>query len=291
MTSVKLYYLSGDIARLDECPTVGSIMAQVAMKHGRFASDVAVVCPDSGKDLTKPHSQAPPPAVSVVLKQAEDPPSIEDLDLTILLHAGYEDIATCNRAIEIIRRSHAPEVGLCVYWSIFDRILENYDPSWTLEMLRTLVRTGIHVDTVLHGFCQNNNKEAVEKLLAAGISPDGQDMEGNAALSFACSEGHADIVEILLSNGANVNIKERKGITPLSSASSGGHENIVKLLLAHGAQENRHGWAIHFASRGGHHNIVAPHTLLTSRVAAPQWGSHQKRCTALTWDAMTKPAI
>eukprot|EP00397_Hematodinium_sp_SG-2012_P070947 GEMP01135601.1.p2 GENE.GEMP01135601.1~~GEMP01135601.1.p2 ORF type:complete len:106 (+),score=26.68 GEMP01135601.1:103-420(+) len=105
MTSVKLYYLSGDIARLDECPTVGSIMAQVAMKHGRFASDVAVVCPDSGKDLTKPHSQAPPPAVSVVLKQAEDPPSREDLDLTILLHAGYEDIATCNRAIEIMRRS------------------------------------------------------------------------------------------------------------------------------------------------------------------------------------------
>eukprot|EP00397_Hematodinium_sp_SG-2012_P066921 GEMP01101897.1.p1 GENE.GEMP01101897.1~~GEMP01101897.1.p1 ORF type:complete len:143 (+),score=32.38 GEMP01101897.1:111-539(+) len=106
MTAVTVHYLSGDPLHLDDCATVGSLMVQVAILHQRFASDVAVVCPDTGKDLTKPHTQVPPPTVSIVLKQEECPPSADDLHLALLLHAEREDTETCARALHNLRQFH-----------------------------------------------------------------------------------------------------------------------------------------------------------------------------------------
>eukprot|EP00397_Hematodinium_sp_SG-2012_P068148 GEMP01109033.1.p1 GENE.GEMP01109033.1~~GEMP01109033.1.p1 ORF type:complete len:126 (+),score=27.47 GEMP01109033.1:148-525(+) len=105
MTAVKVNYLSGDPLHLENCATVGSIMVQVAKLHERFAPDIAVVCLDKGKELTDPRSKVLSSAVTVVLHQAADPPAQENLCLALLLHAEYEDVTTCARALEMLRRS------------------------------------------------------------------------------------------------------------------------------------------------------------------------------------------
>eukprot|EP00397_Hematodinium_sp_SG-2012_P056710 GEMP01070240.1.p1 GENE.GEMP01070240.1~~GEMP01070240.1.p1 ORF type:complete len:101 (+),score=10.36 GEMP01070240.1:41-304(+) len=71
MAVIQARYLNGSSIQLTNCESVGRIMVHVADLHKRFAQEVAVTCPDTGRDLTDPVSQIPPPVVQIVIKPEE----------------------------------------------------------------------------------------------------------------------------------------------------------------------------------------------------------------------------
>lgn len=65
MHSVDVRYLNGESVRLDNCPTVGDIMVQLAERHNRFASDVLVFCAETGDHLLTTQKNSVHPKKSV----------------------------------------------------------------------------------------------------------------------------------------------------------------------------------------------------------------------------------
>ncbi len=77
--------------------------------------------------------------------------------------------------------------------------------------------------------------DKLRQALAAGVSPNATDGEGNALLLLAAREGFPAVAELLLQKGAKVDAGNAKGETPLLVASYRGHDDMVKVLLKYGA--------------------------------------------------------
>eukprot|EP00397_Hematodinium_sp_SG-2012_P035535 GEMP01038235.1.p1 GENE.GEMP01038235.1~~GEMP01038235.1.p1 ORF type:complete len:379 (+),score=101.33 GEMP01038235.1:104-1240(+) len=238
MTRVEARYLSGDAVFLDNCETVGRIMVRIALLHHRFASDIAVVCPATGKELTDSPSEIPPALVSIVVKQ-EDAQVLgeNDLRVTLQLHAEYGDIATCVRALDMLHRAH-PEIETeFVTKMLHDAARRASDDQ--RNIVRTLVSAGVNAANALGRASWDGCTQAVEALLSAGVSPDARNEVGDPALMCATWNKRHNVVELLLSGGAHVDHADMHGDTPLTIASSisgGGHTDLMQVLLSAGAQ-------------------------------------------------------
>ena len=82
------------------------------------------------------------------------------------------------------------------------------------------------------------DKDAVNRLLDAGVNPNSHDSDGATALMYASLKGHTHVVQLLLTRGASINAKGTYGDTALMNAAWGGHVDVVKLLLKKGANPN-----------------------------------------------------
>jgi ankyrin repeat protein len=121
-----------------------------------------------------------------------------------------------------------------------------YEPSWTLERIRLLLREGAHVNardtqgrTPLHwaawqGFHRYHSQPAAadvcEILLEAGASVNARDDLGRTPLYYACNEGYRSIVECLLEAGADAAIAGNDGRTAADIAAERGFEEILARL-------------------------------------------------------------
>ena len=78
---------------------------------------------------------------------------------------------------------------------------------------------------------------AVERLLAAGISPDFSDAAHNGAhpLHRCAWRGFPQIAELLLKHGATVDCRNSMGATPLMNTAITNRPDVAKVLLAFGA--------------------------------------------------------
>ncbi len=107
---------------------------------------------------------------------------------------------------------------------------------------------------------EQGNIDAVNALLAAGVSPDAKLSGGWTALMSAATHGHNVVVRTLLRQGADVNIKNDDGKTALTAAAWNGHSDVVKELLDNGArvnEQNNDGWtALMYAAWNGHRQVV-----------------------------------
>jgi uncharacterized protein len=144
-----------------------------------------------------------------------------------------------------------------------------------LEILKLLFeaggKTGEKDATILHCAAVTGNTAILEFLISKGADLNGEDQEGNSALSLAIENEHPEIVEALLrhgarpisesevvqikfvagarkgnipkmsellSKGAEINGKTRSGETALVAASCAQQEASVKWLLTKGADAN-----------------------------------------------------
>ncbi|KAG8463545.1 hypothetical protein KFE25_003818 [Diacronema lutheri] len=103
----------------------------------------------------------------------------------------------------------------------------------------------------LHG-----QREGVETLLGAGVSPDAyRDEFGCTALHMAARCGSRTIVERLLDARAELDVASTLGRTPLAEASAGQHAAVVEALVAAGARvAHLDRWGRHAALAG----VVVP---------------------------------
>ena len=72
--------------------------------------------------------------------------------------------------------------------------------------------------------------QAMESLLARGISVNARDWNGTTALIVAVQIGHEDMVARLLDLGANPELVDINGLTALQYAKQLGHGQIEPLL-------------------------------------------------------------
>lgn len=103
--------------------------------------------------------------------------------------------------------------------------------------------------------------DAVEKLLALGLSIHAVDAQGATALLRACGCGHAALVGRLLELGADPEQKAPSGATPLSAAVTARRDAVVATLLKRGMPVDQRlpagGTALMIAAALGFPEIVA----------------------------------
>lgn len=91
--------------------------------------------------------------------------------------------------------------------------------------------------------------EALREGLAAGLSANHCDDQGQTLLMLATYHGHVDTAALLLEHGAEVDRRNHHGQTPLGGAAYKGFASLVRLLIEHGADPE--------ADQGGGHRPVA----------------------------------
>jgi len=99
----------------------------------------------------------------------------------------------------------------------------------------------------------------VKSLIAAGVSPNTEDQNGNPMLILAIRDNSTNVLELLLSNkNIDVDISNKQGETPLMMASIDGNLPIVKaLVLQNKAKINHIGWTpLHYACAKGHLEVA-----------------------------------
>eukprot|EP00397_Hematodinium_sp_SG-2012_P042435 GEMP01046939.1.p1 GENE.GEMP01046939.1~~GEMP01046939.1.p1 ORF type:complete len:234 (+),score=36.90 GEMP01046939.1:42-743(+) len=213
MASVEARYLDGSSVQVKNCESIGGIMVHIANLHQRFASEITVVCPESGKDLSDEPSQSPPSLVQVVVKLRPDGTQSwadEELLLTLCLHAQHEDAPTCKRAYDILNKKNLGDK--CMLKNILDKADGDLDTE--AKILRTLFRLGVELkkqNFLLKLACESGDEKKVKMLLSEGVPVDYEsgsdernvgiiDSNKGSALSVAAFEGHADVVKILLTH-------------------------------------------------------------------------------------------
>ena len=133
-----------------------------------------------------------------------------------------------------------------------------------LDAIQALVAGGLSVDTrdsekhtPLMWAAFNGHTPVVRCLLDQGAKLDARDESGRTALLYASSGPFAETVELLLKKGAEVNVQGTlEGFTALMTAAAEGQEKVVRLLLSHGADpslKDKDGdTAESFATQKGH---------------------------------------
>eukprot|EP00397_Hematodinium_sp_SG-2012_P049910 GEMP01057775.1.p1 GENE.GEMP01057775.1~~GEMP01057775.1.p1 ORF type:complete len:473 (+),score=30.01 GEMP01057775.1:40-1458(+) len=251
MAFIQARYLDGSSIQLTKCESVGNIMIHVANLHKRFGPEVAVTCPDTGRDLTDPHSQIPPPVVQIIIKPEE---KITDANLlsALRLHSQYKDVSTCARAYEMLQKRHSENEIYKVLRDLLDKPDNGgMDIKIQKNIMETLLRVGVNLNYFLYKASKKGNASRVKMLLSAGIPVECNEVEDEEPycehnfappLSAAARSGEVGVVKLLLAHKADVN---RKAIlsdttfgTPLLLACEYSRADVVRELITHKAAVN-----------------------------------------------------
>eukprot|EP00397_Hematodinium_sp_SG-2012_P027687 GEMP01029107.1.p1 GENE.GEMP01029107.1~~GEMP01029107.1.p1 ORF type:complete len:563 (+),score=53.75 GEMP01029107.1:41-1690(+) len=251
MAVIQARYLNGSSIQLTNCESVGRIMVHVADLHKRFAQEVAVTCPDTGRDLTDPVSQIPPPVVQIVIKP-EEQITEENLLSALRFHGQYEDVSTCARAYEMLQKERDEDEIYSVLLGVLDTA-ENGGTATEIQknIVQTLLRVGVNLNCFLSDACENGNESRVKMLLAAGVpvecnevdKPDTGFYNFAPPLSVAARNGELGLVKVLLAHKADVNrkaaISDKDYGTPLLFACKcSWGDDVVRELITHKAAVN-----------------------------------------------------
>eukprot|EP00397_Hematodinium_sp_SG-2012_P034599 GEMP01037120.1.p1 GENE.GEMP01037120.1~~GEMP01037120.1.p1 ORF type:complete len:543 (+),score=35.79 GEMP01037120.1:69-1697(+) len=284
MTTIEARYIDGSSVKVSKVESVSDIMVYFAKMHKQFASDVVVVCADTGKLLSDASSQIPPSVVQVALKQ-ETERTDQDLLLTLRLHSMFEDDATCVLAYYLLQKQYNEEENgwKLILETILDEVLEAGacgDAKIEQNILRTLIRLGVNANYFLQEAAGNGNEGRVRMLLADGVPVERNYYEScdervcsAPVLSIAAWEGHADIVKILLVQKAEVSewsalheipsnsicSNPVKDTTSIILACHKGHADVVKVLIDHKAHLDRAldcNWPLNAACSEGHIDVA-----------------------------------
>jgi thiosulfate/3-mercaptopyruvate sulfurtransferase len=92
-----------------------------------------------------------------------------------------------------------------------------------------------HAMTPLMQACRLGDGGVVDGLLAAGVTLDAVNADGNNALWLACYSGDLGIIDRLLASGIDIDRQNDSGATCLMYAASSGKSAVVSRLLSAGA--------------------------------------------------------
>ncbi|PYP85429.1 MAG: hypothetical protein DMF61_16340 [Blastocatellia bacterium AA13] len=85
---------------------------------------------------------------------------------------------------------------------------------------------------------RQGKQNSVQRMLAAGKSPNVTRAGGTSALMYASRDGYVDIAKLLIDAGANVNARDGDGDDALMYAALDGRSEVISLLLSNGANLN-----------------------------------------------------
>ena len=131
------------------------------------------------------------------------------------------------------------------------------------ELLARLLGAGLRMPAV-HTSCQGYllNANALQTLLAHGMSPDQMNWQHQTLLHHASTRNNTECATILLDAGASVTARDEEyRSTPLGWAARANAPKMVEFLLSRGAQANLPDdppWAtpLAWATRRGHAEVA-----------------------------------
>jgi hypothetical protein len=127
----------------------------------------------------------------------------------------------------------------------------------------------------------NGNLDFTKLLIQCGARISAQDKNGYAALHWAAYNGHVEIIKLLIEKEAEPNLQSQFGWTALMQAATRGHLIACAYLIFRGADVNMttsDGWtSLHKAANNGHIEIVK---LLLAK-GANRFAKYQDGKTAL----------
>ncbi len=128
--------------------------------------------------------------------------------------------------------------GMCQNILIGKQAFIDASRDSNIDVIRTLLVSGVHPDTSIHGgtlLHMATRVELVKLLLAHGASINARNHLRKTPLSEAISLGRDAIANALIEAGADVNLADMYGMTPLHLAIYNGNTAMVKMLLRSGA--------------------------------------------------------
>ena len=149
-----------------------------------------------------------------------------------------------------------------------DRSLIDSAQEQDVEAVRKLLQAGVDANTrradgvtALHWAAHWGDLETAEALLRAGADANAAEGRGVTPLLLACELGAESMVARLLAAGANPNTPQKNGITPLMKAASTGELGVVNALLMAGADPkavipSTEQTALMWATAQGHHDAM-----------------------------------
>ena len=112
----------------------------------------------------------------------------------------------------------------------------------------------------LHSAAKSGDAAAVARCLAAGISPEARDPNGNTPLVRCARYGSLEAAKALLKGGAAIESANADGLTSLIFAAKEGQLELVQFLLQAGAnkeaKDSNMSTALLYASYHGHVEVV-----------------------------------
>jgi hypothetical protein len=183
-----------------------------------------------------------------------------DLDYSKKAFAGLENTLSADTVNRLLR-----QYGKDIFGSDIIPIYANFERQEFLSLITQRknslkVRQSYNKDLI--EVIDNENINAVSRLLAAGADPNGiGDRNAISPLGLACNKGNIEIVKLLLEYGANPNFVPEGQMSALSYAVIGpAKPEIIKYLIFTGVDLNYHteenSQAIFWPVMLGHADIV-----------------------------------
>jgi len=238
--AVEVRFLAGDCVVLNDCHTVDEVMARIAIRSGRFASDVLVLdqtatpiadlrtlrsrirIRDFGFATERSNSPTLPPLVSVLFVPENDERFCDDtydtgrieLELNLYLHAEHADIEGCKRLVEMCDRYSG---------SHFERDIEPKWVPWVSSYEQFEWDSATIAEKLFFVAASAGKTNIFDSLLQAGV-------RGWYALHRAASLENLPLLNKLISVGIPVDIVNFSGSTALLQAVR--HIEVTRFLLA-----------------------------------------------------------
>ncbi|KDP40550.1 hypothetical protein JCGZ_24549 [Jatropha curcas] len=208
-----------------------------------FGPSVAHVCAYHGQ----------PDCMRELLLAGADPNAVDDEGETVLHRAVAKKYTDCAlvilenggcRSMAVRNSKNLTPLHLCVAtWNV--AVVKRWMEVASLEEIAGTIDIPSPVGTALCMAAavkkdhENEGRELVRILLAAGADPTAQDAQhGRTALHTAAMANDVELVNIILKAGVDVNIRNMHNTIPLHVALARGAKSCVGLLLSAGASCN-----------------------------------------------------
>jgi ankyrin repeat protein len=231
LCSVKVPGSSQTVVDLDATMQGGYTALALAAHYGHIDAVIALIEAGASPNGRLEYGAIKPSATFPIIEAASKPPSIDSLNIAIILfHAGAN--------VDVSREADGATALMCAAQLGNKKLVElllSYKAN-------TESRLNVGGETALHLACSTFNEPVVKLLVEGGADINATLNDGSTCLMIAALRGSAaasiPTLGFLLEHGANLEARDNRGRTVLNRLCATNKAHISKFLVEQGANVN-----------------------------------------------------